>query len=204
MSQGYIPGQPKKWQASPQQEIPPVQPQAQPQPQYAPHPQQGYQQPAYQHQPMQPQAQSHHPYQHGYQPQPVQAADPKVSSKRSIFLLISAAIALIFLIVLVPGTFSQADKAMSQNATTAEQVGFQLGTMLGAALIIPQMIATDIAFSLNAVGWGIRNRGCALAGAIVYCVAAVLMIINAPFLLPSIVLSFVGYSQMGKAKVKNG
>lgn len=204
MSQGYIPGQPKKWQASPQQEIPPVQPQAQPQPQYAPHPQQGYQQPAYQPQPMQPQAQPHQPYQHGYQPQPVQATAPRESSKRSIFLLISAAIALIFLIVLVSGTFNRTDQIISKTATTAEEAGAQLGTMIGAALMVPQMIATGIAFILNAVGWGIRSRGFALAGAIVYCVAAVLMIINAPFLLPSIVLSFVGYSQMGKAKVKNG
>lgn len=89
---------------------------------------------------------------------------------------------------------------LSQAATTAEEVGVQLGTMIGAALLIPQMIATGIAVILNGVGWGIRSRGFALTGAIVYCVAAVLMIINAPFLLPSIVLSFVGYARMRKEK----
>ena len=115
-------------------------------------------------------------------------------------LLISAVLGLIFFIVLVSGTTSLTNQRLSQTATTAEEAGFQLGTMIGAALLVPQMVATGIAVILNAVGWGIRSRGFALAGAIIYCVAAVLMLINAPFLLPSIVLSFVGFAKMGKGR----
>ena len=188
--QGYIPGEPKPWQ--PVQQPPP-----QPVPQAAPHPsqtygqpQQQYQQPSYQ----QPQPQGYPPYQ--TQAAPITNAMPK--AKRSILLLISAVLGIIFFIVLVSGTTSLTNQRLSQTATTAEEVGFQLGTMIGAALLVPQMVATGIAVILNAVGWGVRSRGFALAGAIVYCVAAVLMIVNALFLLPSIVLSFVGYAKMGK------
>lgn len=118
--------------------------------------------------------------------------------KRSILLLISLVLGALFFIVLIYGTFSRADNTLSQAANTAEDVGRQLGTMIGAALMIPQMVVTGIAVILNGVGWGIRSSGFSLSGAILYCVAAVLMIVNAPFLLPSIVLSFVGYSKLKK------
>ena len=118
--------------------------------------------------------------------------------KRSIFLLISFVLGALFLIILVPGVFNQTDKVVSQTANTLEDVGFQLGTVIGAALMIPQMITAGIALIMNGVGWGIRSRGFSLAGAILYCVAAVLMIFNAPFLLPSIVLSFIGFAKTEK------
>jgi uncharacterized membrane protein (DUF485 family) len=118
--------------------------------------------------------------------------------KRSITLLISLVLGALFFIVLVCGTFSRADSTLSRTANSMNDVGFQLGTMIGAALMIPQIIATGIAVILNGVGWGLRSSGFSLSGAIIYCVAAILMIINAPFLLPSIILSFVGYSKLKK------
>ncbi len=121
-----------------------------------------------------------------------------VGKKRSVFLLISFVLGALFLIILVPGVFNQTDKVVSQTANTLEDVGFQLGTVIGAALMIPQMITAGIALIMNGVGWGIRSRGFSLAGAILYCVAAVLMIFNAPFLLPSIVLSFIGFAKTEK------
>lgn len=189
MQQGYIPDNPQPYQTSPghQGQLQPVQPLVG---QWSP-PHQGWQPP-----PQRPQQ----GYQPPYQPQPIRPvmATPRV--KRSLLLLMSAVLGLVFFFVLVSGTFTRTDEILSQAATTAEEVGFQLGTMIGATLMIPQMIATGIAVILNGVGWGIKSRGFALAGAIVYCVAAVLMIINAPFLLPSIVLSFLGYARMRKEK----
>lgn len=121
-----------------------------------------------------------------------------IKRKRSIVLLISLVLGSLFFVVLVSGTFSRADNTLSQTANTAEDVGRQIGTAIGAALMIPQMVVTGIAVVLNGVGWGIRSSGFSLSGAILYCVAAVLMIVNAPFLLPSIVLSFIGYSKLKK------
>lgn len=121
-----------------------------------------------------------------------------VGQKRSAFLLISFVLGALFLIILVPGIFNRTDKVVSRTANTLEDVGFQLGTVIGAALMIPQMITAGIALIMNGVGWGIRSRGFALAGAILYCVAAVMMIFNAPFLLPSIVLSFIGFARTKK------
>lgn len=188
MKQGYIPNEPKSWQPNVQPQQPPqAQPQAAPavpQPAYQP----AYQQ-AYRSQPPQPKP--------AYQPQPGYAAPVKAPAKRSLMLLIAAILGLIFFIVLV-SQYAGIGSTLDKQADSAEELGFQLGTMIGAALLLPQLVASGIAVILNAVGWGIRSRGFALAGAIVYCVAAVLMIINAPFLLPSIVLSFVGFAKMGK------
>ncbi len=213
MQQGYIPPgqepQPRNRRSG--RSSAPTQPQPAPQPYQPPQqdaqqpyqipPQAPYQQPQQFQQPFQP-AQQPVPQAQYQQYQPVQQAQSVPASlprgKRSILLLISAVLGLIFFIVLVSGTTSLTNQRLSQTATTAEEVGFQLGTMIGAALLVPQMVATGIAVILNAVGWGVRSRGFALAGAIVYCVAAVLMIVNALFLLPSIVLSFVGYAKMGK------
>lgn len=130
---------------------------------------------------------------------PVQRNPMKVAKrKRSTLLLISLVLGALFSVVLASVTFGQTDKILSQTATTAEDVGFQLGTMIGTALMIPQMIAAGIAVILNGAGWGTNSRGLSLAGAILYCVAALLMIVNILFLLPSIMLSFVGYSKLKK------
>ena len=127
-----------------------------------------------------------------------QAHRPAQKTKRNIQLLISCIFGVVFLVILAAGTFSRADQTLSQTAKTMEDVGFQVGTMIGAALMIPQMVLTGIAIILNAVGWGSSSRGFSLAGAIVYSVSTLLMIVNAPFLLPSIVLSFVGYAKLKK------
>ena len=105
---------------------------------------------------------------------------------------------LVFFIVLVSGTTSLTNQHLCQSASIAEEAGYQLDALIGAALLLPQMIATGVAVLLNAISWGVNSRGLALSGAIVYIMAAVLMIINAPFLLPSIVLSFVGFAKLGK------
>lgn len=184
LQQGYIPDQPKHWQS-----------------QHAPPPDQGMQPPVYQ-----PQPQYSPPPPLQYQQQTPQYQAParqvvrteKPRKKRSVPLLISAVLGLAFVIVLVTGATDLVSQRLSQEATTLEEVGTQLGMVIGFGLMIPQMVMSAIAVILNAVGWGTNIRGFALAGAIVYCVAAVLMITNALFLLPSIVLSFVGFAKIKK------
>lgn len=181
--------------------IPPPQPQTPPPPAGQAYPQQPYQQPHQQQQPYQQQPYQQQPYQQQpYQQQPYAPERPAARPRRSIPLLVSLLLGLAFTIFLMTTTFSHTDKALSQTAADAGELGAQLGTLIGAALLLPQMVVSGVAVILNGVGWGIRSRGFSLAGAILYCVAAVLMIINAPFLLPSIVLSFVGYARLEKKK----
>ena len=144
------------------------------------------------------QQQNDQPYQQT--PRSARHNKPKKRNKRSLALLISAILGLVFFVLLVSTAFNRADEVLSKTATTAGEAGAQVGTAIGFALLVPQMATTGIAVILNAVGWGARVRGLALAGAILYCVAAVLMIINAPFLVPSIILSFVGYARLAKQK----
>lgn len=173
---------------------------------YIPEQPKNYQQPVQRPQQQNNQIQQMPPYQHYQQPiqqAPVQIQRPQpIKRTRSIPLMISFALGVIFLIVLISGTFSHADATLGKTAETMEDVGIQLGTMIGAALMIPQMIAAGIAVILNGVGWLFGGHGFSLAGAILYCVAALLMIVNAPFLLPSIVLSFVGYAKLKKQHLK--
>lgn len=127
----------------------------------------------------------------------VDASDKK-KRKRSVALLISAILGLAFFALVASRTFDLASQTLSSEAQTASDAGKQIGTIIGATILMPQIIVTGIAVIFNAVGWGTSSRGLTLTGAILYCVAAVLMVINAPFLLPSIVLSFVGYTRLKK------
>lgn len=116
--------------------------------------------------------------------------------KKSVLLLISFVIGLMLFLFLFINTFTRADETLSKTANTMNDVGAQLGTLIGAAMMVPQIIVAGIAVIFNGVGWGTGSRGLTLTGAILYSVSAVLMIFNAPFLLPSIALSFIGYTKL--------
>ena len=77
---------------------------------------------------------------------------------------------------------------------TAEAVGAGFATVL----VLPHMLLLGLGVIFNWVGFGTKKNGFILAGAILYCVSALLFFIYAVFLIPSIVLGFVGYSKQKK------
>lgn len=84
--------------------------------------------------------------------------------------------------------------AMLGAGSDAEAVGAGIATVL----VTPHIILVVLAVIFNALGCFKNKQGFALTGGILYSVAAAVFIIYAPFLIISIVCSFVGYS-----KIKN-
>jgi len=84
--------------------------------------------------------------------------------------------------------------ALSGSAETAEQVG----TGLAAMLVMPHMFVTLIAALMGWLAYFWNKAGFALASAILYCVAAFLFLLYAVFLIPMIILGFVGYGKVKK------
>lgn len=84
------------------------------------------------------------------------------------------------------------------TAATSSDVGESLGAGIATALVLPHVIVTVLATVFAIIGFFVRGKGLILTGAILYSVAAVLFLVYAIFLVPSIVLGFVGYSNQKK------
>lgn len=113
-----------------------------------------------------------------------------MKKKKSTALLISAIIGIgysIYLVVYFAGV-------IGGSGNEAEAIGGSIAT----ALVTPHMICVIIAAIFNTLGWANNKRGFALVGAILYCVAAALFVLYAMFLIPSIILSFVGFANLKK------
>lgn len=74
----------------------------------------------------------------------------------------------------------------------------QIGTGIATAVVMPHLISTAVAVLLNALGCFMKRSGLVLAGAILYCVALLLMPIYFMFVVIEIVLSFVAYARMSR------
>lgn len=110
-------------------------------------------------------------------------------SKALLVSLIVGALYAIYLIVYFGG-------AMGGSSSDGEA----LGKGIAAVMVMPHMILVILAVIFNALGFFKNAKGFALTGGILYSVAAVVFLMYAPFLIISIVCSFVGYSKVKKLK----
>lgn len=78
--------------------------------------------------------------------------------------------------------------------STAEQIGVGIATIA----VLPHLISTAVAVLLNALGCFMKRSGLVLAGAILYCVALLMMPIYFMFVVIEIILSFVAYARMSR------
>lgn len=78
----------------------------------------------------------------------------------------------------------------------------QIGGAIATALVTPHMVCTWIGLIFGWLGFFGKKTWAALVSAILYCVAAVLFFLYAFFLIPSIVLGFVGYANQKKLNTK--
>jgi hypothetical protein len=83
------------------------------------------------------------------------------------------------------------------NASTADDAE-ALGAGIATALVLPHVITTWVGIIFGLIGFFTRGTGFQLTAAILYAVGGVLFIIYIVFLIPSIVLGFVGYSVQKK------
>ncbi len=110
--------------------------------------------------------------------------------KRSVALLISAIIGLIYGIYII----SYFVDINASSSSTSDIIGSGIAT----ALVLPHMIFVLIAVIFNIISWAINSRPFALTAGILYSVSALLFILYALFVVPSIVLSFVGFAKLKK------
>lgn len=118
----------------------------------------------------------------------------KFRAKRSFCQFLSAAILIAYTIFIVQYFF---DIIVNQTGeSTINAISGALATML----VTPHMLLCAIASVFSAAGFIANSRGFALTAAILECVAAVVFLMYAPFLIPSIVLGFIGYVRIGSLK----
>jgi hypothetical protein len=106
------------------------------------------------------------------------------------------------LIAVAYGIYAITYWAGTNSSTTddAEAIGAGIATLL----VLPHLFVTWLGIIFGLIGFFTRKTGFQLTAAILYAVGAVLFIIYAVFLLPSIVLGFVGYSSQKKINASGG
>ncbi|NFH60572.1 benzylsuccinate synthase [Clostridium botulinum] len=118
----------------------------------------------------------------------------KKRSKAFFTSIILATIYLIYIILYFYGILGQGD--------TAEQIGSGLAT----ALVTPHIVVLAISVMFGWLAFGLSSSGFALTASILYTVAGVMFIPYIFFVIPSIILGFVGYANQkninNKAKAK--
>jgi hypothetical protein len=82
--------------------------------------------------------------------------------------------------------------------TESMDAGEAIGAGLATIIVLPHLIVTVLGALFGVIAFFIRSPGLILTSAILYSVAAVLFFLYALFLVPSIVLGFVGYSNQKK------
>lgn len=118
----------------------------------------------------------------------------KKRSKAFFTGLILATIYLIYIISYFYGILGDGD--------TAEQIG----SGLAAALVTPHIVVLAISVMFGWLAFGLSSSGFALTASILYTVAGVMFIPYIFFVIPSIILGFVGYANQkninNRAKAK--
>lgn len=121
---------------------------------------------------------------------------------RNLLLLISLMIALIYAIAQANNLTTATNAVNSSAMETAEEIGTAIGTSIGVAMLTPHVILVFVALVFNAIAWFISANWSALTAAIFYIIAAVFGILGGNFLfvIPSIVLCFLGRAQLKRGR----
>lgn len=114
--------------------------------------------------------------------------------KRSKLLLVSWILGAIYLIYILIYFW----KNFINSETSAEI----LGSGIALFLVAPHMFFVFLALIFNIIGWSSSKQWAALTGGILYSVAAIVFMLYCFFVIPSIVLSFVGFATL-KGNQKN-
>lgn len=110
--------------------------------------------------------------------------------KKSKALIISSILGIIYSIYLI----SYFGGALTGSSGGTEALGGAIAT----ALVTPHMICVVLATIFNTLGAFLNKSGFALVGGILYSVGGVVFVMYILFVVPMIILSFVGYAKVKK------
>lgn len=113
-----------------------------------------------------------------------------MSKKRSVFLLLSAIVAILVLIYLY-GYIADTMGAARGSASS-------IGVALGATITAPFRVAVGIGAAFAAVGWLFALAWAGLVAGIVFCVSMALLPAWLLFSVLPAALAFIGYARMRK------
>jgi hypothetical protein len=111
---------------------------------------------------------------------------------RSKSLFVGTVIALIYTIYIIGYMASTGDAVSGDDSAEA------VGTGLAMLLILPHVTLTVVGTLFGVIAFFSKKAGFALTAGIIWAVAAATFILYAAFLIPSIVLGFVGYTAQKK------
>lgn len=111
-------------------------------------------------------------------------------NNRSKSLFIANLLALAYIIYLSSYMGSSASEASGDAET--------IGTGIAILLVLPQLLLTILGLIFGIIAFFGRKVGLALTSAIIYATAAVTFFLYAAFLIPTIVLAFIGYTAQKK------
>lgn len=78
-----------------------------------------------------------------------------------------------------------------------------IGGVIATALVTPHMVLMSLGAIFSWLGFFLRKSWCALVGAILYFVAALIFMLYAPFCIPIIILGFFGFAKQRKILNEN-
>lgn len=117
-----------------------------------------------------------------------------MSQKRSKVLLVSAILAIFYLSYLI-GHFL--------GVITSTEGAEQLGASIAIAIVMPHVILVILGTIFNWVAFFSNKRGFALTAGTLFSVAGVIFLPYIFFVIPSLVLSFVGYAKLKTINEEN-
>lgn len=109
--------------------------------------------------------------------------------ERSKALFICSILATIYTIYLI---FYFGGSMMTDDSTEA------ISGAIATALVTPHMVMIGLGTIFSWLGFFLKKSWAALAGAVLYCVGALIFILYAVFCIPLIILGFVGFSNQKK------
>lgn len=117
-----------------------------------------------------------------------------MKKKHSKTLLVSAILAIFYCSYII-GYFL--------GGITSTEGAEQLGASIATAIVMPHVILVVLATIFNWVAYFSNKRGFALTAGILFSVAGVVFLPYIFFVIPSLVLSFVGYAKLKTINEEN-
>lgn len=118
-----------------------------------------------------------------------------IFNSKSKILCLSAVLGIIYTIYVI----TYFTGVNTGTTDTAESIGGAIAT----ALVAPHMFLVALATIFNILAFFISSKGFAITAGVLFCVGGVLFLPYILFVVPMIVLSFVGVSRVAKIKASN-
>lgn len=125
-----------------------------------------------------------------------EAQEGKGARKHSICLGISSVVSVLVLL------YELFYIVMSYQESASQSIGTQIGTKIGITIVLPHVFFVFLATVFLLISFFTNGLGFCITAGVLFSVSAVLMLSWSPFVIPSIILTFIGCAFCHKKKVE--